>query len=83
MPASCTNEENDSQIGPDDLVLIDAAAEVDGYSSDITRTYPASGSFTGPQRAIYEIVLSAQKKGVEMSFLEPTFGRFTMNAPGY
>ena len=60
-------EENDSQIGPDDLVLIDAAAEVDGYSSDITRTYPASGSFTGPQRAIYEIVLSAQRKGVEMS----------------
>ena len=60
-------EENDSRIGEDDLVLIDAAAEVDGYSSDITRTYPASGSFTGAQRAIYEVVLSAQKKGVEMS----------------
>jgi Xaa-Pro aminopeptidase len=40
---------------------------MDGYSSDITRTFPANGSFTGPQRAIYEIVLEAQKKGVEMS----------------
>jgi Xaa-Pro aminopeptidase len=59
--------ENDDQIGPDDLILIDAAAEVDGYSSDITRTFPANGSFTGPQRAIYEIVLSAEKKGVEMA----------------
>ncbi len=59
--------ENDDQIGPDDLVLIDAAAEVDGYSSDITRTFPANGRFTDPQRAIYEIVLSAQVKGVEMS----------------
>lgn len=60
-------EENDSQIGPSDLVLIDAAAEVDGYSSDITRTYPAGGAFTPPQRAVYDVVLAAQKKGVEMS----------------
>jgi len=60
-------EENDSRIGDDDLVLIDAAAEMDGYSSDITRTFPANGSFTGPQRAVYEIVLEAQKKGVELS----------------
>ena len=59
--------ENDDQIGPDDLLLIDAAAEVDGYSSDITRTFPANGRFNGPQRAVYEIVLSAQMKGVEMS----------------
>jgi Xaa-Pro aminopeptidase len=59
--------ENDGQIGPDDLILIDAAAEVDGYSSDITRTFPANGSYTGPQRAIYEIVLSAEKRGVEMA----------------
>jgi Xaa-Pro aminopeptidase len=59
--------ENDDQIGPDDLILIDAAAEIDGYSSDITRTFPANGRFTGPQRAIYDIVLSAEKKGVAMS----------------
>ena len=59
--------ENDDQIEPNDLILIDAAAEIDGYSSDITRTFPANGSYSGPQRAIYEIVLSAEKKGVAMS----------------
>jgi Xaa-Pro aminopeptidase len=59
--------ENNDRIGADDLLLIDAAAEVDGYSSDITRTFPANGKFTGPQRAIYEIVLSAEKKGVELA----------------
>ncbi len=59
--------ENDSLAGDDDLILIDAAAEVDGYSSDITRTFPATGVFTGPQRSIYEVVLSAQKRGVELS----------------
>lgn len=59
--------ENDDLIGDDDLVLIDAAAELGGYSSDITRTYPASGTFTGPQRAVYEVVLAAQMKGLELS----------------
>jgi Xaa-Pro aminopeptidase len=59
--------ENDSPIGDEELILIDAAAEVDGYSSDITRTFPANGKFSAPQRAIYDIVLSAQKKGVELS----------------
>ena len=43
-----------------DLVLIDAGCELDGYASDITRTFPANGRFTGPQRALYDIVLAAQ-----------------------
>jgi Xaa-Pro aminopeptidase len=60
-------EENNTQIGPEDLILIDAAAEVDGYSSDITRTFPANGTFTGPQRALYEVVLEAQKRGLALS----------------
>lgn len=59
--------ENDEQIGDDDLILIDAAAEIDGYSSDITRTFPASGEFTGSQRAIYEVVLAAEKKGLDLA----------------
>lgn len=59
--------ENDSRIGDDDLVLIDAAAEVDGYSSDITRTFPANGTFSGSQRALYEVVLEAQTQGLEVS----------------
>lgn len=59
--------ENDSRIRDGDLLLIDGAAEVDGYSSDITRTFPANGKFTGPQRAVYEVVHSAFRKGLDMS----------------
>jgi Xaa-Pro aminopeptidase len=44
-----------------DLVLIDAACELDGYASDITRTFPANGTFTGPQRALYDLVLASQE----------------------
>ncbi len=47
-----------------ELVLIDAACELDGYASDITRTFPASGVFSGPQRALYEVVLAAQYAAV-------------------
>lgn len=43
-----------------DLLLIDAAAELGHYSSDVTRTMPVSGRFTGEQRAVYDIVLAAQ-----------------------
>jgi Xaa-Pro aminopeptidase len=59
--------ENDRLVDNGDLILIDAAAEIDGYSSDITRTFPANGKFTGPQRAIYEVVYSAFQRGLEMS----------------
>lgn len=44
-----------------DLVLIDAGCELDGYASDITRTFPANGRFTAAQRTLYEIVLAAQR----------------------
>jgi Xaa-Pro aminopeptidase len=43
-----------------DLVLIDAGCEFDSYASDITRTYPVNGKFSGPQKTLYEIVLAAQ-----------------------
>ena len=52
--------ENDRRIGNDDLVLIDAGAEYAYFSADITRTFPADGTFSGPQRDLYEVVLSAQ-----------------------
>ncbi|HXT15632.1 MAG TPA: aminopeptidase P N-terminal domain-containing protein [Gemmatimonadaceae bacterium] len=45
---------------PGDLVVIDAAAEYEGYAADITRTLPISGTFTPEQRAIYQIVRDAQ-----------------------
>ena len=47
-----------------DLVLIDAGCELDGYASDITRTFPANGKFSGPQRALYDIVLAAQQAAI-------------------
>ena len=47
-----------------DLVLIDAGCELDGYASDITRTFPANGKFTGPQRELYELVLASQDAAV-------------------
>ncbi len=51
---------NDRQLRDGDLVLIDAGSEHAYYASDITRTFPANGKFSGPQRAIYQIVLEAQ-----------------------
>jgi Xaa-Pro aminopeptidase len=51
---------NNRRIEDGDLVLIDAGCELDGYASDITRTFPVNGRFSGPQRALYELVLAAQ-----------------------
>ncbi|HEX2546159.1 MAG TPA: aminopeptidase P N-terminal domain-containing protein [Ramlibacter sp.] len=47
-----------------ELVLIDAGCELDGYASDITRTFPADGKFTGPQRTLYDLVLASQEASV-------------------
>ncbi|MES3010880.1 MAG: aminopeptidase P N-terminal domain-containing protein [Pseudomonadota bacterium] len=47
-----------------ELVLIDAGCELDGYASDITRTFPANGQFTGPQRTLYDLVLASQDAAV-------------------
>ncbi|SAL12498.1 aminopeptidase P [Caballeronia humi] len=52
-------------IQENDLILIDAACELDGYASDITRTFPASGRFTSAQRELYDIVLAAQSAAVD------------------
>ncbi|HEV7913753.1 MAG TPA: aminopeptidase P N-terminal domain-containing protein [Albitalea sp.] len=49
---------------PGDLCLIDAGCELDGYASDVTRTFPANGRFTAPQRDLYDIVLAAQKAAI-------------------
>jgi Xaa-Pro aminopeptidase len=47
-----------------ELVLIDAGCELDGYASDITRTFPANGRFTGAQREMYDLVLASQDAAV-------------------
>jgi len=59
-----------------DLLLIDAGCELDGYASDITRTFPVGGRFSGPQRALYDVVLAAQAAAIERTrpgarFIEP------------
>jgi len=52
---------NDQKLRADELVLIDAGCELEGYASDVTRTYPIGGRFSGPGRAVYEVVLAAQQ----------------------
>jgi Xaa-Pro aminopeptidase len=56
---------NDAMVRDGDLLLIDAGCELDGYASDITRTFPVSGRFTAAQREVYEIVLGAQRAALE------------------
>ena len=51
---------NDAALADGDLLLIDAGCELDGYASDITRTFPVNGRFTAAQRDVYQLVLSAQ-----------------------
>ncbi|NVE00719.1 Xaa-Pro aminopeptidase [Massilia sp. BJB1822] len=51
---------NARQTADGDLVLIDAGCELDGYASDITRTFPVNGRFSAAQRELYELVLAAQ-----------------------
>ncbi len=57
--------DNSARLNDGELLLIDAGCEVDGYASDITRTWPVNGRFTGPQRDVYELVLAAQARAIE------------------
>lgn len=69
--------DNDREVEAGDLILIDAAAEVDYYSADITRTYPVSGSFTSAQRAVYDVVWEAEKAGITASYPGSTVAQVT------
>jgi len=55
---------NDQPVADGDLVLIDGGVEVQGYASDITRTFPANGRFTARQRELYQITLDAQNEAL-------------------
>jgi len=55
---------NDASLKDGDLLLIDAGCELDGYASDITRTFPVNGRFIGAQRDIYELVLASQAAAI-------------------
>jgi Xaa-Pro aminopeptidase len=66
----------DAELKDGDLCLIDAGCELDGYASDITRTFPANGKFTPAQRTLYDIVLAAQDAAVKVTkpgkrFMDP------------
>ncbi len=56
-------EKNERRMNAGDVIVNDSACEYQMYAADVTRTYPVSGSFSPEQRAIYQIVLEAQKAG--------------------
>lgn len=55
---------NNAQLHDGDLLLIDAGCELDGYASDITRTFPINGKFSAAQKDVYELVLAAQMAAI-------------------
>ncbi len=55
---------NNARLNDGDLLLIDAGCEMDGYASDITRTFPVNGRFSAAQKDVYEIVLAAQAAAI-------------------
>jgi Xaa-Pro aminopeptidase len=56
--------ENNAELKSGDLLLIDAGCELDGYASDITRTFPVNGKFTAVQKDVYQLVLAAQAAAI-------------------
>jgi len=62
-----------TELRTGELCLIDAGCELDGYASDITRTFPVNGKFTGPQLALYNIALAAQEAAIAMTKPGNTF----------
>jgi Xaa-Pro aminopeptidase len=57
--------QNDAELKKGELLLIDAGCELESYASDITRTFPIGGRFSGPQREIYELVLESQEAAIK------------------
>ena len=58
---------NDQRLNDQELLLIDAGCEYEGYAADITRTFPVGGRFTDGQRELYEIVLASQKAALDVT----------------
>ena len=56
--------DNNARLGDEEVLLIDAGCELDGYASDLTRSFPVNGKFSGPQRDVYELVLAAQSNAI-------------------
>jgi Xaa-Pro aminopeptidase len=60
-------QHNSARLRRGDLLLIDAGAEYRGYTADVTRTFPVSGRFTRRQRDVYEVVLEAQDRCIDLA----------------
>ena len=56
---------NSEKLRDHEMVLVDAGCELECYASDVTRTYPIGGRFTAAGRAIYDVVLTAQRAGID------------------
>ena len=79
---------NDQPLKDGDLLLIDAGCELDGYASDITRTFPVNGKFDGPQADVYRLVLAAQAAAIAAirpgaTFLDPHTAAVRVLAQGF
>jgi Xaa-Pro aminopeptidase len=57
--------ENNAPLAAGQLLLVDAGCEVDGYTADVTRTFPVGGRFSPAQRRLYEAVLETQIAAIE------------------
>ena len=75
-PDSCTlhYETNRRTTYPGEIVCMDVAGEYHGYSADVTRSFPVSGTFSKEQRAIYDLVLAAQDAGIAACKPGASFG---------
>jgi Xaa-Pro aminopeptidase len=67
--------ENNQTLRDGDLLLIDAGGELDGYTADITRTFPVNGKFSKPQQALYEVVLEANVQAIKTLKAGESVGR--------
>jgi Xaa-Pro aminopeptidase len=56
---------NSEKLRDQEMVLVDAGCELEGYASDVTRTYPIGGRYTAAGRAIYDVVLTAHRAGID------------------
>jgi Xaa-Pro aminopeptidase len=64
---------SNTELRSGELCLIDAGCELDGYASDITRTFPVNGKFSAPQRVLYDITLASQEAAISATKPGNTF----------
>lgn len=69
--------ENNDKPSETDLLLMDLGAEYKGYTADVTRTLPVKGTFSEPQRQIYQLVYEAQEAGIAKAVVGATAGEIT------